>query len=762
VQDARTYSFSAKVTIMNKRLLKYAGLAFLLCLAAWLGVVFQRLYHAASQVELATGGLKTLLDRTSLIFILEKGGPVMWPLLIASILSVGTVIDRVLFLLSERRKRDPRAVEEFFAAVDRGDVEGAIRTSEASKFFVVRTLGYALAHKETSLTNALLYAQEKELNRFRRGIPVLDTVITLAPLLGLLGTVTGMMGSFSLIGGELSAPGAITGGIAEALIATAFGLGIAITSLIPFNILNARMDEARHEIESAAKELQLRVQAEGATPVIPHAVSTDRNKSETARPRLRMPVPFAKERAPLKKLAMFLLMLGLAIRASGQNPAEASASVQTSEWSQSVLSIWNDPVFQKQFIAGYGFNSEIEPRVTPEEVTILEKIRPLMGQDLPKAGETLKKQMKADCSAVLDFTLGGIYFQQDKMAEALENYRKAVAKFPGFRRAWRNLGLIHARDGKYDDAIAAFTKMIELGGGDAYSFGLLGFAYAAKQDYQAAEAAYRNALLLQPENTQWRLGLTSCVFKQQKFEDAVTLLEVLIARNPEQADFWLLQAQAYLGMKQPLKAAENLEAMDRLGKATVDSLYTLGDVYVGESLMDPATRAYRRAIDVDMNQPLARPLRCAEMLAARNALTQARRITSHIREVRDKQMEEADRRKLLKLEARLSMAEGGSTAETAGVLEEIVKLDPLDGEALMLLGQHYSRQNEPDRAIFYYERAESLEAFEVNARIRHAQVLVGMRRYGEAIPLLRRAQEIKPREDVQKYLEQVERIAKTR
>ena len=125
-------------------------------------------------------------------------------------------------------------------------------------------------------------------------------------------------------------------------------------------------------------------------------------------------------------------------------------------------------------------------------------------------------------------------------------------------------------------------------------------------------------------------------------------------------------------------------------------------------------------------------------------------------------MEEADRRKLLKLEARLSMAEGGGNAETASVLEEIVKLDPLDGEALMLLGQHYARQNEPDRAIFYYERAASIEAFEVNAKIRHAQVLVGMGRYADAIPLLRRAQEVKPRDDIARYLEQVERVSKAR
>lgn len=428
--------------------------------------------------------------------------------------------------------------------------------------------------------------------------------------------------------------------------------------------------------------------------------------------------------------------------------------------------IWNDPVFQKQFIAGYGFNAEVEPRVTPDEVKILENVRPLMADNLPKAEETIRKQMKPDCSPILDFTLGGIHFQQDKMVDALVSYRRAVEKFPSFRRAWRNIGLICVRNGHYDDAIKAFTRMIELGGGDAYSYGLLGFAYASDQDYQAAETAYRNALLLQPENTEWRLGLTRCVFRQEKYEDAATLLDGLIERYPDKPDFWLLQAHTYLGMKNPLKAAENLEALDLLGKATVDSLHTLGDIYVGENLMGLAARAYKRGIDADAKQPIGRPLRAAEVLSARGALPQARELATHIRQVWKDQIDEADRRKLLKLEARLSMAEGEGNAQTAAVLEEIIKLDPLDGEALMLLGQHYSRpsseQSDPDRAIFYYERAASLEAFEVNARVRHAQVLVGIGRYADAVPLLRRAQEIKPRDDIARYLEQVERISKTR
>ncbi len=103
-----------------------------------------------------------------------------------------------------------------------------------------------------------MQAANTELKRFSQGLPILDTVITLAPLLGLLGTVTGMIHAFGLLGSrELEGPTVITGGIAQALIATACGLGIAIIALIPFNYLNARLEEARHEIEDTVTHLEL-------------------------------------------------------------------------------------------------------------------------------------------------------------------------------------------------------------------------------------------------------------------------------------------------------------------------------------------------------------------------------------------------------------------------------------------------------------------------------------------------------------------------
>jgi biopolymer transport protein ExbB len=97
------------------------------------------------------------------------------------------------------------------------------------------------------------------MKRYRRGLAILDTVITLAPLLGLLGTVTGMMSSFSSIGGDMGSPGAITGGISEALIATAFGLVIAMTCLIPFNYLNSRIEGMETEMLAAGEQLKLLV-----------------------------------------------------------------------------------------------------------------------------------------------------------------------------------------------------------------------------------------------------------------------------------------------------------------------------------------------------------------------------------------------------------------------------------------------------------------------------------------------------------------------
>ena len=197
-----------------------------------------------------------------MIEIFHKGGPIMWPLLAVSVVVLAVVIERFLFIVIERKNRDERVVGEILTQIEKGHLDQASRIGGESKDFVARAVTYALTHREKSFSEAMLRAANWELKRFHRGLTILDTAITLAPLLGLLGTVTGMIRSFDMLGGsELGAPSAITGGIAEALIATAYGLGIAITGLLPFNYLNSREEEARLEMQDAASHVELHLKS---------------------------------------------------------------------------------------------------------------------------------------------------------------------------------------------------------------------------------------------------------------------------------------------------------------------------------------------------------------------------------------------------------------------------------------------------------------------------------------------------------------------
>ena len=193
-----------------------------------------------------------------MIQLFLKGGLMMWPLLLTSLVALTVVFERLYFTLREKTLRDRASVTAIFAAVERGKLEEALAAGTGSKDYVARVLCYALEHRDLSFTNALLQASACELHRFNRGISVLDTIVTLAPLEGLFGTVTGMIHAFGLLGAsELGAPTAITGGIAEALIATAFGLVIAMISLLPLNFLSTQLEEARQEIETTAAQMEL-------------------------------------------------------------------------------------------------------------------------------------------------------------------------------------------------------------------------------------------------------------------------------------------------------------------------------------------------------------------------------------------------------------------------------------------------------------------------------------------------------------------------
>ena len=426
------------------------------------------------------------------------------------------------------------------------------------------------------------------------------------------------------------------------------------------------------------------------------------------------------------------------------------------------LRLWKDPEFQRRFQESYLSETDVEPTVTLAERDQMQEILELMSEEkVERAFAELEEARKGGSSAVFDFTLANFYFERDELAKAREIYADAIAKHPKFRRAWQNLGWLHVRDHNFAAARVALTKTVELGGGTGMTYGLLGFVYSNLQDYVPAESAYRMAVLLEPETIDWQLGLAESFYRQERYADAVALFGDMIARNPDSADLWEKQARAYALMGKPLKAAENLEFVDELGGASAEGLNLLGNIYVNEELYDLAAASYVRALDLSPEDGLGRALAAAKALAARNAIAETEQVVDRIAGLGESALTDGQRTDLLRIRARVAMAEGAGEAE-ARILEQLVELDPLDGDALIQLGDYSRRMDDPDQAIFYYQRAAGIEAFEARANRSHAQLLASQGKFSEAVALLRRAQKLDYKESVQGYLERLERAARTR
>ena len=138
-----------------------------------------------------------------------KGGPIMYPIALVAIIMFAVVAERGIFWILLGRRRDMTQLESTLGAMENSDFKGAVAQTRESRDPVVRMIYHGLTHVHGSLQGALQVAAGMEIKRAGRFMVLIDTCITLAPLLGLLGTVTGIMGSFQKMG-ESSIAGAKT------------------------------------------------------------------------------------------------------------------------------------------------------------------------------------------------------------------------------------------------------------------------------------------------------------------------------------------------------------------------------------------------------------------------------------------------------------------------------------------------------------------------------------------------------------------------
>lgn len=182
----------------------------------------------------------------------------MYPLLACSVCVLTIIIERVVFWLNLNRHHSRQLLSEVLDICQQGDWEQVRQKTIGSKDYAIRVLVSGIVHREFSMSKAMEVAAMEEVVKMQRGMGILDTMITVAPLLGILGTVTGIILSFDMLAVQgIENPQAVTGGIAQALITTATGLSIAILAVIPFNYFNVKVEQAVQVMEQYATSLEI-------------------------------------------------------------------------------------------------------------------------------------------------------------------------------------------------------------------------------------------------------------------------------------------------------------------------------------------------------------------------------------------------------------------------------------------------------------------------------------------------------------------------
>ncbi len=185
----------------------------------------------------------------------------MLPLALCSIISITIIVERWLFF---RRIGRVHHADDLLALVRQGHMEQAQQKIGDADLPIIRVLHKGLDCRFCP-GKAMETAGIAEVAGMRRGLAALDTIITLSPLLGLLGTIIGMIGSFQIMAASgIGQPHAVTGGVGEALIATAAGITVAVITLIPYNYFLTRVERETETIEQYATRLELALQEQAA------------------------------------------------------------------------------------------------------------------------------------------------------------------------------------------------------------------------------------------------------------------------------------------------------------------------------------------------------------------------------------------------------------------------------------------------------------------------------------------------------------------
>ncbi len=187
--------------------------------------------------------------------------PMLWPLGALLLLSLVILVERAVFWMRMSRAKDRVLLDHFLQLVEEGNLDEATRTAHGARDPVLKTLHYGLVYRNRSVAQAMAQQELEELTQMKKHLNVLGTIIVMAPLVGILGTVLGIVRAFQTLSGiGLTDSGLLISGISVALIPTVFGLIITVMTLFPYDYFKRKVKQAREEMQKHRMAMEITVQ----------------------------------------------------------------------------------------------------------------------------------------------------------------------------------------------------------------------------------------------------------------------------------------------------------------------------------------------------------------------------------------------------------------------------------------------------------------------------------------------------------------------
>ncbi|MEM7011338.1 MAG: tetratricopeptide repeat protein [Verrucomicrobiota bacterium] len=416
--------------------------------------------------------------------------------------------------------------------------------------------------------------------------------------------------------------------------------------------------------------------------------------------------------------------------------------------------LWKSEEFQKVLTGSYGIDSRIEPVITVDEELYLKDAGELMAAG-NRAGaiRLFEGASIMEGSPAMLFTYANLKFEAGDAEEAVEIFEKALAKFPNFRDAHRNYAIALIDLEKHDEAQEHLIRAVELGANDGLTLGMLGYCHALKENYQSSLQSYRLAQISMPDELQWKMGEAAALQQTKQVVAAIALYREILKAKPEDTFAWRNLGYALQQNEDDIAAVAAFEVLHSFGEMGPTDFLTLGHLYLGNELQEPALSCYTEAVQDENRPALSNAVSALRYLGDMEHWKEAAKFLDIILA----SYPGADDAELTRVRALVDF-ENGKQDQAIVIIRELVEKDPLDGQAIITLGRFLQTRKEYPEAEMVLQQAALLADHAADAYLQLGRIAVEKGEYGEAVDHIEKSFDRNPLPSVGTYLEAVRKL----